>query len=230
MENKEMDLITFKLQSNKVNLESLKSSETSKIASEFLKSIERADKNVKLKIIKFGSIACTLEVTEGFIENTMFEKVRENIKNFINHSNLIEEVKVIDKSDKVIETIKHSSFDENILLNVVGFFEGKVTNIGGKEPNINIHIDINNYSIIFPILNKDIAKKWRNYLYEEVEIYAEVKQDEDGRVIEGIEIFNLEPIEIVDEIRAKKDFSNLMEKLNVKNLTKNIINMRHKDE
>lgn len=225
-----MDLITFKLQSNKVNLESLKSSETSKIASEFLKSIERADKNVKLKIIKFGSIACTLEVTEGFIENTMFEKVRENIKNFINHSNLIEEVKVIDKSDKVIETIKHSSFDENILLNVVGFFEGKVTNIGGKEPNINIHIDINNYSIIFPILNKDIAKKWRNYLYEEVEIYAEVKQDEDGRVIEGIEIFNLEPIEIVDEIRAKKDFSNLMEKLNVKNLTKNIINMRHKDE
>ena len=121
-----MDLITFKLQSNKVNLESLKSSEASKIASEFLKSIERADKNVKLKIIKFGSIACTLEVTEGFIENTMFEKVRENIKNFINHSNLIEEVKVIDKSDKVIETIKHSSFDENILLNVVGFFEGKV--------------------------------------------------------------------------------------------------------
>lgn len=225
-----MDLITFKLQSNKVNLESLKSSETSKIASEFLKSIERADKNVKLKIIKFGSIACTLEVTEGFIENTMFEKVRENIKNFINHSNLIEEVEVIDKSDKVIETIKHSSFDENILLNVVGFFEGKVTNIGGKEPNINIHIDINNYSIIFPILNKDIAKKWRNYLYEEVEIYAEVKQDEDGRVIEGIEIFNLEPIEIVDETRAKKDFSNLMEKLNVKNLTKNIINMRHKDE
>ena len=53
----------------------------------------------------------------------------------------------------------------------------KFTNIGGKEPNINIHIDINNYSIIFPILNKDIAKKWRNYLYEEVEIYAEVKQE-----------------------------------------------------
>ena len=57
-----------------------------------------------------------------------------------------------------------------------------------------------------------------------------LSKNEDGRVIEGIEIFNLEPIEIVDEIRAKKDFSNLMEKLNVKNLTKNIINMRHKDE
>lgn len=230
MENKEVDLITFKLQSNKVNLECLKSSETSKIASEFLKSIEKADKNIKLKIIKFGSIACTLEVSNSFTRNEMFEKVRENIKKFINNSSLIEEVEVIDKSNKVIETIKYSSSDENILLNVVGFFEGKVTNIGGKEPNINIHIDINNYSIIFPITNKDIAKKWCNYLYEEVEIYAEVKQDEYGRVIEGIEIFKLEPIEFLDSARVKKDFSNLMEKLNVNNLTQNIINMRHKDE
>ena len=50
MENKEKYEITFKLQSNNVNLENLKSSETSKIASDFLKSIEKADKNIKLKI------------------------------------------------------------------------------------------------------------------------------------------------------------------------------------
>ena len=52
MENKEKYEITFKLQSNNVNLENLKSSETSKIASDFLKSIEKADKNIKLKIVK----------------------------------------------------------------------------------------------------------------------------------------------------------------------------------
>ncbi len=229
MVNKETNLITFKLQSNKANLEKLKSSETLKIASDFLKSIEKADKNIKLKIIKFGSIACTLEVDKHFTENTIFEKVKENIKNFISHNGLIERVDISDKYNKVIETIESSLNDEDILLNVVSFFQGKVTNIGGKEPNINIHIDINNYSVIFPISNKDTAKNWRNYLYEEVEIYAEVKQDKYGRAIEGVEIFKIEPIKILDDTRAKKDFSNLMEKLNVNDLTQTIINMRHKD-
>lgn len=232
MENKEKYEITFKLQSNNVNLENLKSSETSKIASDFLKSIEKADKNIKLKMIKFGSIACTLEVNKSFTENKIFQKVKENIRSFINYNNSIEWVDIVDKSNEVIETIKNSSLDENISLNVVGFFQGRVNDIGGKEPNINIHIDINNYSVIFPIPNKDIeiAKTWRNYLYEEVEIYAEVKQDEYGRIIEGIEIFKLEPIQILDKLKVKKDFNDLIGKLKTNNLTQTIINMRHKNE
>lgn len=232
MENKEKFEITFKLQSNNVNLENLKSSETSKIASDFLKSIEKADKNIKLKMIKFGSIACTLEVNKSFTENKIFQKVKDNIRSFINYNNSIEWVDIVDKSNEVIETIKNSSLDENISLNVVGFFQGRVNDIGGKEPNINIHIDINNYSVIFPIPNKDIeiAKTWRNYLYEEVEIYAEVKQDEYGRIIEGIEIFKLEPIEILDKLKVKKDFNDLIGKLKTNNLTQTIINMRHKNE
>lgn len=232
MENKEKFEITFKLQSNNVNLENLKSSETSKIASDFLKSIEKADKNIKLKMIKFGSIACTLEVNKSFTENKIFQKVKDNIRSFINYNNSIEWVDIVDKSNEVIETIKNSSLDENISLNVVGFFQGRVNDIGGKEPNINIHIDINNYSVIFPIPNKDIeiAKTWRNYLYEEVEIYAEVKQDEYGRIIEGIEIFKLEPIEILDKVKVKKDFNDLIGKLKTNNLTQTIINMRHKNE
>ena len=232
MENKEKFEITFKLQSNNVNLENLKSSETSKIASDFLKSIEKADKNIKLKMIKFGSIACTLEVNKSFTENKIFQKVKDNIRSFINYNNSIEWVDIVDKSNEVIETIKNSSLDENISLNVVGFFQGRVNDIGGKEPNINIHIDINNYSVIFPIPNKDIeiAKTWRNYLYEEVEIYAEVKQDEYGRIIEGIEIFKLEPIQILDKVKVKKDFNDLIGKLKTNNLTQTIINMRHKNE
>ncbi|CCY77086.1 putative uncharacterized protein [Brachyspira sp. CAG:700] len=232
MENKEKYEITFKLQSNNVNLENLKSSETSKIASDFLKSIEKADKNIKLKMIKFGSIACTLEVNKSFTENKIFQKVKDNIRSFITYNNSIEWVDIVDKSNEVIETIKNSSLDENISLNVVGFFQGRVNDIGGKEPNINIHIDINNYSVIFPIPNKDIeiAKTWRNYLYEEVEIYAEVKQDEYGRIIEGIEIFKLEPIEILDKVKVKKDFNDLIGKLKTNNLTQTIINMRHKNE
>lgn len=232
MENKEKYEITFKLQSNNVNLENLKSSETSKIASDFLKSIEKADKNIKLKMIKFGSIACTLEVNKSFTENKIFQKVKENIRSFINYNNSIEWVDIVDKSNEVIETIKNSSLNKDISLNVVGFFQGRVNDIGGKEPNINIHIDINNYSVIFPIPNKDIeiAKTWRNYLYEEVEIYAEVKQDEYGRIIEGIEIFKLEPIEILDKVKVKKDFNDLIGKLKTNNLTQTIINMRHKNE
>ena len=232
MENKEKYEITFKLQSNNVNLENLKSSETSKIASDFLKSIEKADKNIKLKMIKFGSIACTLEVNKSFTENKIFQKVKDNIRSFINYNNSIEWVDIVDKSNEVIETIKNSSLDENISLNVIGFFQGRVNDIGGKEPNINIHIDINNYSVIFPIPNKDIeiAKTWRNYLYEEVEIYAEVKQDEYGRIIEGIEIFKLEPIQILDKVKVKKDFNDLIGKLKTNNLTQTIINMRHKNE
>lgn len=232
MENKEKYEITFKLQSNNVNLENLKSSETSKIASDFLKSIEKADKNIKLKMIKFGSIACTLEVNKSFTENKIFQKVKDNIRSFITYNNSIEWVDIVDKSNEVIETIKNSSLDENISLNVVGFFQGRVNDIGGKEPNVNIHIDINNYSVIFPIPNKDIeiAKTWRNYLYEEVEIYAEVKQDEYGRIIEGIEIFKLEPIQILDKVKVKKDFNDLIGKLKTNNLTQTIINMRHKNE
>ena len=232
MENKEKYEITFKLQSNNVNLENLKSSETSKIASDFLKSIEKADKNIKLKMIKFGSIACTLEVNKSFTENRIFQKVKENIRSFINYNNSIEWVDIVDKSNEVIETIKNSSLNKDISLNVVGFFQGRVNDIGGKEPNVNIHIDINNYSVIFPIPNKDIeiAKTWRNYLYEEVEIYAEVKQDEYGRIIEGIEIFKLEPIQILDKVKVKKDFNDLIGKLKTNNLTQTIINMRHKNE
>ena len=232
MENKEKYEITFKLQSNNVNLENLKSSETSKIASDFLKSIEKADKNIKLKMIKFASIACTLEVNKSFTENRIFQKVKENIRSFINYNNSIEWVDIVDKSNEVIETIKNSSLNKDISLNVVGFFQGRVNDIGGKEPNVNIHIDINNYSVIFPIPNKDIeiAKTWRNYLYEEVEIYAEVKQDEYGRIIEGIEIFKLEPIQILDKDKVKKDFNDLIGKLKTNNLTQTIINMRHKNE
>ena len=95
MRNNDANLITFKLQSNKVNLEELKSSETSKIVSDFLKSIEKVDKNIKLKIIKIGSIACTLEVNKYFTENTIFDKVRENIKKFMNSNGLIELVNII---------------------------------------------------------------------------------------------------------------------------------------
>ena len=56
------------------------------------------------------------------------------------YNNSIEWVDIVDKSNEVIETIKNSSLDENISLNVVGFFQGRVNDIVGLEPN-NTDID-----------------------------------------------------------------------------------------
>lgn len=108
------------------------------------------------------------------------------------------------------------------LLNVVDSFEGKLIDIQGSK----CYISINNQDIIFP-LNKE---EWDVYLDKPVKIYAEVKKDIDGEIIEGVEIFKLETIEILDKGKVKKDFYDLMKKLNVNGLTQTIIDGRHKDD
>lgn len=133
---------------------------------------------------------------------------------------------LLEKELEIMNSIANNNiYNNDTCLNVVDSFEGKFIDIQGNKCCINI----NNQDIIFP-LETDEYNKWNVYLNKFVRIYAEVKKDMDGEIIEGIEIFKLEPIEILDKEKVEKDFYDLMKKLNVNNLTQTIIDMRHKDE
>lgn len=132
----------------------------------------------------------------------------------------------LEKELEKIDTIANDNiYNNDIYINVVAFFEGKLINIRDNKCCINI----NNQNIIFPLKRK-MANDWNIYVNKSVRIYAKVKKNMSGKIIEGIYIYKLEPIEILDKNKVKKDFYDLMKKLNVSNLTQIIIDMRHKDE
>lgn len=132
----------------------------------------------------------------------------------------------LEKELEIINYIANNNINNNdTYLNVVDSFEGKFIDIHGNKCCINI----NNQDIIFPLERED-GNNWGIYLNKCVRIYAEVKKNMNGKIIEGIEIFKLEPVEILDKEKVEKDFYDLMKKLNVNNLTQIIIDMRHKDE
>lgn len=144
---------------------------------------------------------------------------KKNLHNKLIFSLLEKELEIINS------TANNNIYNNDTCLNVVDSFEGKFIDIQGNKCCINI----NNQDIIFP-LETDEYNKWNVYLNKFVRIYAEVKKNMNGKIIEGIEIFKLEPVEILDKKKVEKDFYDLMKKLNVNNLTQIIIDMRHKDE
>ena len=132
----------------------------------------------------------------------------------------------LEKELEIINSITNNNiYNNDTCLNVVDSFEGKFIDIQGNK----CYININNQDIIFPLERED-GNNWEIYLNKCVRIYAEVKKNMNGKIIEGIEIFKLEPVEILDKEKVEKDFYDLMKKLNVNNLTQIIIDMRHKDE
>lgn len=140
------------------------------------------------------------------------------------HNKLI--FSLLEKELEIINsTANNNIYNNDTCLNVVDSFEGKLIDIHGNKCCINI----NNQDIIFP-LEREEGNNCGIYLNKPVRIYAEVKKDMDGEIIEGIEIFKLESIEILDKEKVEKDFYDLMKKLNINNLTQIIIDMRHKDE
>lgn len=103
-----------------------------------------------------------------------------------------------------------------------------VTNIEGvlKEvENEKCCISFNENDLYFTIptsmqnMKKCIGKK----------ISAFVEMEKDDKNIKGIEVLQFEVIEELDKEKVEKDFKKLMSKLNIKDLTQTIINMRHGD-
>lgn len=127
--------------------------------------------------------------------------------------------------EKIDSIVNDNTYNNDIYINVVAFFEGKLIYIRDNKCSINI----NNKNVIFPLETEE-ANNWYTYLNKPVRIYAEVKKDMNGEIIEGVDILKLEPIEILDKDKVEKDFYDLMKELNVNNLTRIIIDMRHKDD
>ncbi|WP_300752330.1 hypothetical protein [uncultured Brachyspira sp.] len=233
MKNK---VITFKLQGNNINLNDMKPEDAISVIKNFVKTIRKIDKNFKLNNIKSGSLLISLDMEE-FIENSnkksenWINKIKDvlSTKFFPNERYGIDKID-IEENDVLLESVKNNYIYDDIIYNYVGYFAGHITDVGGKIPNINIHILINNQTIKFPIKDKKIAKKWGIYLYEDVKIYAKVKKGTDGTITEGIEIFKLEPIEKIDNTKVYKEFQELIKEVDFSNLTERILDMRHKDE
>lgn len=132
---------------------------------------------------------------------------------------------LLEELEKIDSIANDNTYNNDIYINVVAFFEGKLIYIRDNKCCINI----NNKKVIFPLETEE-ANNWYAYLNKPVKIYAEVKKDMNGEIIEGIDILKLEPIEILDKDKVEKDFYDLMKELNVNNLTRIIIDMRHKDD
>lgn len=228
--------ITFKLQGNNINLNDMKPEDAISVINNFVKAIKKIDKNFKLNNIKSGSLAISLDMEE-FIENSnkksenWIQKVKDilNTKFFPNEKYGIDKID-IEENDVLLYSVKNNYIYNDVIYNYSGYFVGNITDIGGKIPNINIHILINDKSIKFPIKDKATAKNWSTHLYEDVKIYAKVKKDTKGIIVEGIEIFKLEAIESNDYKKVYKEFQKLIKEMDFSNLTERILNMRHKDE
>ena len=132
---------------------------------------------------------------------------------------------LLEELEKIDSIANDNIYNNDTYLNVVASFEGKLIYIRNNKCCINI----NNKNIIFPLETKE-ANNWSVYLNKPVKIYAEVKKNMNGEIMEGVDILKLEPIEILDKDKVEKDFYDLMKKLDVSNLTQIIIDMRHKDE
>ncbi|SUW04490.1 hypothetical protein [Brachyspira pilosicoli] len=233
MENK---VITFKLQGNNINLNDMKPEDAISVINDFVRAIKKIDKNFKLNNIKSGSLAISLDMDE-FIENSnrksenWIQKIKDilNTKFFPNEKYGIDKID-IEENDVLLYSIENNYIYDDVVYNYSGYFIGNITDIGGKIPNINIHIVINNQSIKFPIKDKATAKNWSSHLYEDVKIYAKVKKNINGIIIEGTEIFKLEAIESNDDNKVYKEFQELIKEIDFSNLTERILDMRHKDE
>ena len=132
---------------------------------------------------------------------------------------------LLEELEKIDSIANDNIYNNDTYLNVVASFEGKLIYIRDNKCCINI----NNKNVIFQLETEE-ANNWYAYLNKPVKIYAEVKKDMNGEIIEGIDILKLEPIEILDKDKVEKDFYDLMKELNVNNLTRIIIDMRHKDD
>ncbi len=224
MENR---VITFKLQGDKINLNQMNAKSVATIIKDFISAVEKTDKNIKINNIGAGSIALTFKFYDLNIDKVI-EYIKTNFFSKQQYKNItsIE----IEENEKVIRSIKNDIIFDEITYNSICSLNGNVSDIGGKAPNVNIHIIIDGESIKFNIDSKETAKKWRGFLYEDVKIYAEVKKNSVGKIVEGIEIFNLEPIEELNENKINEDYKKLTKKIDLSNLTNTILDMRYKDE
>ena len=147
MENK---VITFKLQGNNINLNDMKPEDAISVIKNFVKTIRKIDKNFKLNNIKSGSLLISLDMGE-FIEDSnkksenWINKIKDvlNTKFFPNERYGIDKID-IEENDVLLESVKNNYIYDDIIYNYVGYFVGHITDVGGKIPNINIHILINN--------------------------------------------------------------------------------------
>ena len=151
-------------------------------------------------------------------------KLRE-LLSYYRKKDLFNKVDFLEGLEKIDSIDNDNIYNNDTYLNVVTSFDGNLINIQDDKCCINI----NNKNITFPLEIKE-ANNWSVYLNKPVKIYAEVKKNMNGEIMEGVDILKLEPIEILDKDKVEKDFYDLMKKLDVNNLTQIIIDMRHKDE
>lgn len=224
------ELLTCKLSGSNFDITKMKASEVSKIQTEFFKRIEKVDKNIFLKKVEEGSLTLDIYNPSLKLLNDL-AYVKERLTDFFKNFDDIENVEFIDTiTNQTIYKIDAPQIEEDVFINVIGFFEGEIKDVGGTD-KINIHIKLDEAQdkkpLIFNIPLKETAREWANYLYRRVSIYAEVKQDLNGKIIEGLEIISVELIEELDKKKVDEEFENLVKRINIKNFTQLIIDDRH---
>lgn len=226
-DSKDRDLLTLKLVGSKLDTENMRASEALNIAMSLFRNIERADKNISLNNIKSGCIECTGNIAVEYINTP--SALKDIILDFLEKNAKVEYVDMIKTStNKKIYTVRPESKEE-LFFNVVDFFEGEVIDIGGRDPNIHIIIDGKVRVFSIPEKDREIAKKWRNFLYEQVEIYAEVLQNINGEILETVQILDLRPIEHLDKEKAESDFNSLIKEMAISDYTQRILEIRKED-
>jgi len=224
------ELLTCKLSGSNFDIAKMKASEVSKIQTDFFKRIEKIDKNIFLKKVEEGCLGITIfNPSLKLLNNLSF--LKETLTDFFKKYSFIEHIDFIDTvTNQTIYEINAPKVEEDIFINVIGFFEGEVKDVGGTD-KINIHIKLDEAQdkkpLIFNIPLEETAREWANCLYRRVRIYAEVKQDLNGKIIEGLEIISVELIEKLDKKKVDEEFENLVKRINIKNFTQLVIDERH---
>ncbi|WP_297277648.1 hypothetical protein [uncultured Brachyspira sp.] len=227
-DGKDRGLLTLKLVGSKLDTENMRASEALNIAMSLFRNIERADKNITLNNIKSGCIECTGNIAVEYINTP--STLKDILLDFLQRNAKVEYVDMIETAtNKKIYTVRPENKEE-LFFNVVDFFEGEVIDIGGRDPNIHIIIDGKVRVFSIPEKDREIAKKWRNFLYEQVEIYAEVLQNINGEILETVRLLDLNPINYLDKNKAEKDFNLLVKEIDISNYTQKILDIRNIDE
>ena len=91
---------------------------------------------------------------------------------------------LLEELEKIDSIANDNTYNNDIYINVVAFFEGKLIYIRDNKCCINI----NNQNIIFPLKRK-MANDWNIYANKSVRIYAKVKKNMSAKIIEGIYIY-----------------------------------------
>ena len=226
---KKQEEISFRLCGNNLNVREMRASDVAKMQLDFIKQLEKLDKTMKFIGFKEGSAELNALTNFDYGENE--SKVRDTLLYFFQtNKEKVEYVNVL-KGGTILYCIKSKFLEDPIIIISSGDYLGEITDIGGvKEVNVHINIkEFNNRSIKFPITKKQ-AKEWRKYLYEDVEIYAEIEHDLDLKEApKGIKIIELNPIEELDAKKVNKDFADLVKKINDPDFTSTILNIRHED-